>query len=146
MPRKNLAQQRAAHALQRIEAHSVAGPDTYGNYRSYVDGLPATIIMNGLGQALAMERAGTTTGHRVLFDDLDDWLRNGWPGTPYRDRDDILSAITAGNEGAYLRAHDEAMAYLSWLKRFAAAYLEKLDPTDANAGGEADEDGAEGGA
>lgn len=50
MSQQSLAQRRAAHALKRIEAHRDRNkekqkPD-YGNYVSYTQSLPATILMN----------------------------------------------------------------------------------------------------
>ena len=53
-PRCTLEQQRAADALTRI--HALRDRGDYGNYRSYAERLPAQIVMNGLGQALAMVR------------------------------------------------------------------------------------------
>ena len=125
--RRSQAQKRAAHALGKITALDAAGD--YGNYRSYVRALPARIIMNGLGQALAMEKAGANkdVGHEKLFEHVQDWLLDGWENSPYRSQQDLIAAITAGSEPDYIRAQGEAMAYVEWLKKFAVAYLEDKD-------------------
>ncbi len=131
MPR-SLAQRRAAHALNQVM--QARENNNYGNYVSYVKALPAAIIMSGLGQALAMEKAGASksgdvgAGHRLLYQHMDAWLRrggeDGW-STPYVNAQDILDAIVAGSEEDYLKAQIEALEYLEWLKKFAMAYLEE---------------------
>ncbi len=128
MPDRSQAQKRAAHALAKVK--ELTDGNDYGNYRSYVRALPARIIMNGLGQALAMEKAGAhaknadiRAGHEKLFEHVQDWLLNGWENSPYQGKSDLISAITQGKESDYIRAQGEAMAYVEWLKRFAVAYL-----------------------
>ncbi len=130
-PRRSQAQKRAEHALEKIR--ELEGSD-YGNYAAYVRSLPARIIMNGLGQALAMERAGAQkdAGHRLLFAHMQDWLLNGWAHSPHRGSDDILAALAAGPEADYIRTQGEAMAYLEWLRKFAAAFLKEPDDGEGN--------------
>ncbi|ACY13872.1 type III-B CRISPR module-associated protein Cmr5 [Haliangium ochraceum] len=53
-----IEQQRAADALSRI--HELRDQRDCGNYRSYAERLPAQIVTNGLGQALAMLRSRYT--------------------------------------------------------------------------------------
>ncbi len=132
---QNLAQLRAGHALGKIQ--SLDGAD-YGNYVSFVKALPATIIMAGLGQALAMEKAGASkdgdvgAGHKRLYEHMNDWLCGGRTGGPYEDGGDVLQQITQNSDddyvraqAGYVRAQAEAMAYLEWLKKFAVAFLNK---------------------
>ncbi|WP_417847042.1 type III-B CRISPR module-associated protein Cmr5 [Thalassospira povalilytica] len=135
----SLAQKRAKHALEQI--NSLQNADDYGKYVPYVNALPASIITSGLGQALAMERAGCKlSGHKFLFKHMLDWLGKGWERSPYKDKvgqagaDDeqakaLFMAITEQNERDYIRAQAEALEYLEWLKKFAAAFL--TDPDDA---------------
>ena len=52
-----IEQQRAADALGRVQALSGRSDGFKKRYRSYVDRLGPAIVMNGLGQALATERA-----------------------------------------------------------------------------------------
>jgi len=120
-------QRRAEFALNRINMRKLAG--NYGNYRAHVRSLPATIMTSGLGQALAMEQAQGSSdkmiGHRLLFEDVTSWLLQEWSTSPYHGAADIFDGITRGPEEAYLRAQDETMAILQWLKLFAEAKLEK---------------------
>ena len=138
MPRQSLAQRRAAHALACVN-----NARDYGNYVSYVKSLPAAILMSGLGQALAMEKAGASKdgdvgkGHRLLYVHMNSWLCNetldgvpGWENGPYAGERDVLAAITSNDEPAYIRAQAEALEYLEWLKKFAVALLEEKEGAD----------------
>ena len=122
-----LDQQRAAHAMRQIQ--KFAERDHDGMYVSYVSALPATIVMNGIGQALATELAkdkGKGRSHRKLFDHLADWLTE--PGRPLaaagktKDPYLIFEALNR-SEDVYVAAQIEAMAYIHWLKQFARAFL-----------------------
>ena len=142
--KRSLAQRRAEHALWCVQQVQEKSKGLQARYKSYARALPATILMSGLGQALAMEKAGATKGedqgqaHRLLYQHLQSWLCNrllsgedapkGWPHTPYATERDVLAAIVHNGEAAYLRAQAEALAYLEWLKKFAEALLE--DDTD----------------
>ncbi|MCV6547911.1 MAG: type III-B CRISPR module-associated protein Cmr5 [Cohaesibacter sp.] len=129
---QSLAQKRARHALDNIKGLDDA---TCGNYLAYVKSLPATIILSGLGQAMAMEKAGASkggdvgTGHKSLLIHVESWLCNkhgrGWQHSPYARHEDILGAIIAGSERDYISAQVEVMEYLEWLKKFAVALLKQ---------------------
>ena len=138
MPR-SLAQKRAAHALACVK--KLAKDNDYGNYVSYVKSLPAAILMSGLGQALAMEKAGGSKdhGHKWLYRHMNGWLCNepidgvnapGWENGPYTDKSDVLEAIVSHDEAAYIRAQAEALEYLEWLKKFAVAQLRENEGAD----------------
>jgi|GEM_PF-259477 len=148
--KRSLAQRRAEHALWCVQQVQEKSKGLQARYKSYARALPATILMSGLGQALAMEKAGATKGgdqgeaHRLLYQHLHSWLCNrplsgedapkGWPHTPYAEQDDVLAAIVGNDEQAYLRAQAEALAYLEWLKKFAEALLEDDNDTGQDAG------------
>jgi CRISPR-associated protein Cmr5 len=123
-----LAQRRAAHALARVQAHEKTGPKSYGKYVSYAEALPATILMNGLGQAAATllsKAAGDARAHRLLFDDLQSWLCGSDTAAPYPGEKDLMKAIVARDPHDYLRAQAEALEFLVWLKKFANAFLKR---------------------
>lgn len=138
----SLSQKRAKFALDRIRELEAMGQAAYDNYRGAVRALPATIMTSSLGQALAIELAAGTRdkGRKFLFKHLDAWLRNdegkGWPSSPYRGAGDVLTQMMGGREKDYLRAQEEAMLLLIWLKKFAEAFLlppaaDKADKADA---------------
>ena len=128
---QTLAQRRAAHALARIKTHEKAGKQSYGNYVSYVSALPATILMNGLGQACAtLLSQEKVKGHKELYDDLQSWLCRSDEAAPFPNAADgndtkLMEAITSCEQAAYFRAQAEALAYLVWLKKLAKAFLEQ---------------------
>lgn len=134
---KTLEQDRASHALAIIKdlkhkaENSNDHRDWNDKYASYVKGFPATILMNGLGQAavslLAAAAGDKKDPHYKLYLDLQDWLCRKNTQSPYIGVGDLISAITNHNRDYYLRAQVEALAWLQWLKRFAVAYLKKPD-------------------
>jgi len=127
---QTLEQRRAAHALTRIKIYETAEKSNYGNYVSYVSALPATILMNGLGQACAtLLSQKDTPGHRQLFDDLQDWLCGSDEAAPFPKAaggdTKLMDAITESEQDTYFHAQAEALAYLVWLKKLAKAFLEQ---------------------
>jgi CRISPR-associated protein Cmr5 len=134
----NLAQRRAAHALDRVEELKKLKEKekvSYGNYKSYAKALPANILMSGLGQAMATvrSRVGKRDGYGQLYDHLESWLCGNDADAPYQNfqasgnRSTLLHAITQHDQDTYIRAQAEALAYLEWLRKFAEAFLEDGD-------------------
>lgn len=121
-------QNRAQDALARAKT---IGKDLQESYLSYVDALGPSIIRNGLGQALATEKAAAgskpeTPGDRAhgrLQENVSRWLTR--EGGPYPGADDVLQAIIAGDQDKYVEAQIEALAWLDWHKKFCHAYLQK---------------------
>ena len=134
---RTLEQRRAQDALAAVRKLEEDG--SYGKYVSYVKGLPAAILQNGLGQALATLLAGAKLNKRerrsederareALYRHLSAWLRRDAPEAPYRKHADLMEAVIANDEDHYLRAQAEALAYLTWLKKLAVAYLREAGP------------------
>jgi len=130
-------QRRAAHALAAVgelKENDQKGKG-YGNFVSYVDRLPATIVMNGLGQAMASELAAARLGkqdrnpdekaHEKLFDIVQKWLKKSsvYDESASPESKWLMKAIVEGSQDDYVRAQAEALAYLDWLKKFSQAYL-----------------------
>lgn len=126
---RTLEQKRAADALKRVDevARALTSDALKREYRAYVDRLGPAIVMNGLGQALASERARGADGskgnaHHELYKSLAGWLcrTDGvYPGS------DLLEAITEHCESRYLLAQAEALAWLEWHKKFCTARFPK---------------------
>lgn len=136
--RKTPDQRRAAHALAAVRDINLdEQPEHASSYRSHCESLPAAILMNGLGQAMATELANadgevyttnnSKAAHRRLYDDLQNWLCQADPDlSPYESGnadDHLLQQILSHDQDLYLRAQAEAMAYLTWLKKFCQAKL-----------------------
>ena len=125
---RTVGQLRAADALASVEELSSQGNDFKGRYRSYVDRLGPTIVMNGLGQALATERAAAgdkpkniqERAHKRLYDTVQRWLCRD-DGGIYPAGTDLLKSISTCDESRYLIAQAEALAWLEWHKKFCRA-------------------------
>ncbi len=124
----NLGRRRAKDALKRVKDIADRSDKFKEKYRSYVDRLGPAIVMNGLGQALATERAGAGTiatndqqhAHHELYRNLNRWLCG--EGGVYNGGD-LLDVIVSNDEASYLYAQAEALAWLEWHKKFCRAYL-----------------------
>jgi len=131
----NLDRERAKSALATIATMQQPEGKPVGNYVSYVKGLPAAILQNGLGQAMATllsaskGKQAINSDHRRLYDQMELWLCRNSKFGPYptkkNEKKALMEAITSGSESDYLKAQGEALAYLQWLKKFANAYLSK---------------------
>ena len=127
MPHLTREQRRAQHALRCVQ---VVPSRLQSEYESYVNSLPASIVMNGLGQACATllaqarGKAANEDAHRLLYDHLQDWLCSGEQNV-YVSQPDLLTAIIGNGQREYVQAQVEALAYLNWLKKFSQAYLSK---------------------
>jgi len=127
---RTLDQERAAHALSKARLlKNENDPDRADKFASYVERLPATILNNGLGQALATLLAQAKGDHKDphyrLYVFIQDWLCRDDSRAPYRSAGDLMSAITGNSRQAYLHAQAETLSWLNWLKKFAVAYLKK---------------------
>lgn len=133
---------RAKDALGKIDSlktEAINGHG-YGNYVSYVEALPAAILQNGLGQAMATLLAGANLNaeppekrtddekaRKSLYDQINTWLCRDDEDSPYRGQTDLMQAIVHRDEDSYLHAQAEALAYLRWLKKLAVAFLKKKE-------------------
>jgi CRISPR-associated protein Cmr5 len=124
-------QDKARHALDRLKAVETRTNKFKGHYRSYVDRLGPAILINGLGQALAMELAAAGTNrqredeqaHYHLYENVSDLLCQ--QGAPFDGKSDLMRAILSGDQEQYIAAQAEALSWLSWHKKFCQAYLPK---------------------
>ncbi len=112
MAMQSIEQQRAKAALEWAEKGVNA------ETLSAANGMPAMILMNGLGQTAAFSKSkgGAQAG---LYQLLSDWLKR--TGKPYEGKE-LLVGITEGSAQTYRAAQVEALAYLQWVKKFAKAY------------------------
>lgn len=134
----DLERERAAHALKKVTALEGQSDDVKKRYRSYVDRFGGAVVMNGLGQALATELAAAgpnssndepaqanadKAAHRLLADHVSEWLTRD--GGVYAHAAKVMEAIVGSDQGLYLRAQAEVLAWLTWHKKFCHAYLPK---------------------
>lgn len=130
---QTLDQLRAQFALKCIRELEVLGEEKYGHYVSYVSALPATIVMNGLGQALttqlAKAKGNSEHPRRLLYNHVARWLSRQMLElrVPDGELPRVIERLMDGNQDVYVRAQAEAMSYLNWLKQFARAYLKEQE-------------------
>ncbi len=127
MTMQTMDQQRAAFALQAIEARMQLDKSRQAELRRYIIQIPALIHMNGLGQALAFYRMkGRDSTHELIYQLLGQWLCQEQAGRVFDGAEhDLLKAITSADMFRYMAAQNEALALLEWLKKFATALLHK---------------------
>ena len=117
---QTMQQQRARYALQQVRSAKDLLHIDKDEYRRYAAGLPAMIHMNGLGQAVTFYKSKGGT-HLPLYDLLAGWLTR--PGQPYHHAADLMEAICDGDMHQYRIAQAEAQALMSWVVKFAKAYM-----------------------
>jgi len=127
---RTLEQERAAHALSMVRLlEKEKDHDRADKFASYVERMPASILNNGLGQALAtllaQAKGDRRDPHYRLYEFIQNWLCRDDSQTPYRLAGDLMEAITGNSRQAYLRAQAETLSWLNWMKKFAVAYLKK---------------------
>ncbi len=134
---RTLEQQRAEAAWECI--NEVKSQSWASNYRSIATKAPSLILTNGLGQTLAFLRSkskreseqqtqqGAENEHAALYQHISRWIKQRL-GIP---KEDLLEWITTdANSQQYRLATAEALAFLTWLKRFAEAELPKPERGD----------------
>lgn len=127
---QTLDQQRAEYAWAQV--NQVAQQPIQPDYTSLVKGVPVLIMGSGLMQTLAFLRAKGKPHHLALLGHLCHWLGRTLGGTPVTgqerfppeaaaDFDKVMAALHAAPSALYLRATDETLALLRWLRQFADA-------------------------
>ena len=95
-------------------------------FRQELQQLPSRILVSGLGQTLAFYASKAGPGdsdgiHATIGDELARFLTDGQQTRTVG----LLNEIVAGDSGSYRRHTRAALAYAEWLKRYAAALIEK---------------------
>jgi CRISPR-associated protein Cmr5 len=118
---RTIQQLRAECALTAVTAVLSRNEKEKLAYRSAARSLPAQLMMQGIGQTLAM-LATENAPVCGLYVTLQDWLTR--PGGPLAPEKDVLIAITTMDQNHYIAAQAEAVKLAGWLKKFAAALIE----------------------
>ncbi|MBH8599292.1 MULTISPECIES: type III-B CRISPR module-associated protein Cmr5 [unclassified Thermoactinomyces] len=135
---QTLDQQRAAYSLetvddvkQKVEQKKSQEGDQGDEYAGYVVNLAGSILINGLGQALAQLRAAAKNKkddpHGWLYRHVHLWICEKHPHSPFHGKKDLLQALMTGSRQEYQWALTETMAFLEWHRKIAVAELKKID-------------------
>lgn len=120
---RSLEQKRAAQAWDCVT--QVKGKNYKKDYLPLARSAPADIQSNGLGQTLAFWRAKKKDEHNALYQHVATWVKTQ---VRFTQPSDLLEWIMKqASTDEYRRATIEAIAFLSWIKRFAEAELEGSD-------------------
>lgn len=120
---RTLGQLRAEYC---IEALAGLNDSLRADFKPFSSGLPAMILQNGFGQALAFLLAKgkekQTDKHLTAFQIITGWLEARTLIT-HDSRPNILKQISTMEQSEYLQCQRETLAMLEWLKRYANASL-----------------------
>ena len=127
---QTLDQKRAEYAWEQV--NQVAQQRIIADYTREAKGAPVLIMGGGLMQTLAYLRAKGKPQHLALLGHLCRWLGRKLGGTPVTDQDrfppeaaadfsTVMAALNAAPSSLYLRATDEVLALLRWIRQFADA-------------------------
>ncbi|KAF0194311.1 MAG: Cmr5 family CRISPR-associated protein [Bacillota bacterium] len=119
-----LDQERAEHALKVVKG--MKGNSVGDKFAKLTAGFTATLISNGLGQSVATLRAKQEPQYLALYEALQSWLCEGKPFMPVSNKE-LINHIVTADMRTYMQAQAEAISYVEWLKKFAAAYLKTPD-------------------
>ena len=116
-----LAQRRSLFALDKVRDAS-----KIDKFDKLTLGLPAMILQNGFGQVLAFllakQSSKDAARHLQAFDVMTSWLRECKLLSKTKPHE-IMQEISTMSQAKYLRAQEEALAILEWVKRYANANL-----------------------
>lgn len=121
---RTLDQQRAAFAWECASAGMEAG--FRKEYKALAKGAPSLIMTSGLMPALAFYK-GKEQAHRTLLDDVIRWLAGRiWnqqmgPGQGVQTFAPFMAGLHDADSQTYLRATDEALEILKWIRQFVDA-------------------------
>ena len=133
MTAQTLEQKRAKHALDQVKVLETEGRDRQLRQlrERLAGGNPHERARPGAGDGMRRRR-----DHRTLANHVSNWLLREEARTKYTnpvegegsdDSQRLLSRIVEGGQDAYVWAQGEAIAYVTWLKKFANAFLESSE-------------------
>ncbi|MGV0761530.1 type III-B CRISPR module-associated protein Cmr5 [Tistrella mobilis] len=113
---------RAKHAYAAVK--TVTGAQLV-DYKRAARQMPARVLTNGIGQALAMlMRDGSSDAEsQRLCDHLTAWLTDGTAPHPFplAANKKLIEQLVLGDQELFVWMQRETLAYLGWLKTFAEA-------------------------
>ncbi len=119
-----LEQERAKYALKVVTGFKSSNA---GKYSTLIKKLPAMILNNGLGQALAFLLADDKGERKEpswhLYKCLQKWIiaeQHIYTGN-------LIDSLMNEDRAKYMHAQHETLKLLTWMKKFADAYLPKAE-------------------
>lgn len=119
MSARNLDQERAEFAWKRTAPSAVEVKD-YKDFANLAASAPALVMSNGLMQTLAFYQHKK---HLALLDAITSWIGPKVLGTS-EEFEGVMKALHGGSSDTYMRATEEALEILKWIRQFAKARAE----------------------
>ena len=113
-------QRRAKYAWEKVKTHCESRND-FDQYANLAKGAPALIMSNGLMQALAYIYSRKEAEKKALAEDLCEWLSKAMKVKSEK-FPDIMTALQTMPVSDYMRATDETLQVLRWLRQFVAVF------------------------
>lgn len=129
-------QHRAQYALKFVKDYAEDQvSENKAKMHTHTQKAPIQILQNGLGQMLAFlladnegKKDDKKKSSGTLYAHLEEWLcGDPQPDYPCRVylRKGLIEELVAGDRNQYTQAQQEALALFTWLKKFAAAWLDE---------------------
>lgn len=125
-----IAQARSRFALAQMASIQGAMQSKKDEFAKLTSSLPAMILQNGFGHALAFLLAkGSDKNqfqendkHIRSFDTIAAWLKER-ELLPSTDRNQVITRISEMSQSDYLRCQEETLLYMEWVKKYANSGL-----------------------
>jgi CRISPR-associated protein Cmr5 len=136
---RTLEQERAQRAWECVKEVTSKSQEFKKKYGSLARKVPMLVLTNGLGQTLAFllakakrhepeqKRSVEAKAHDLLLVHLSSWVLSQVASSTTASNGDLLQWVLHNDSVAYRRATMEALAFLTWLERFAEAELPTED-------------------
>ncbi|MFQ5745453.1 MAG: type III-B CRISPR module-associated protein Cmr5 [Acidobacteriota bacterium] len=111
---RSLDQERAAYAWKAV------GASPADDYTNLAKAAPALIMSNGLMQTLAFYKSKGKDHHKRLLCGILGWLAQSLGDFP-EDFEGAMERLHSADSDLYMRATEEALEILRWIRQFAAA-------------------------
>lgn len=98
-------------------------------YSSLAKSAPVMILTNGLGQTLAffISKSNGRNEYALLYGHLSQWLSKNIVWSKDNTAEELIERVINEQSQGYRMATEEALAFLSWIKRFASAKAPEED-------------------
>lgn len=112
--------ERSEFALKKISEFGELDKKTV----NFIVGAPTMILTNGIWQTLAFLCSKGEDKHKKVLMTIKEWLSNEGIVNNEKNDLDFIKKFSQLDQKTYLKAQSEALAILSWLKRYARAFGE----------------------
>lgn len=114
-------QKRSEFALKKISLFNNGTPDE--KEANFIVGTPTMILANGIAQSMAFLLSKNEDRAGKVFDILKEWLSQEIASLKVSQSNvEFLKRFSNLEQKDYMKAQQEALALLQWLKRYARAF------------------------